>query len=239
MRKFRSTLRRLTSIFRLLIYSLGILALVFIILSFTSYPYHAYHWLGTANARITSQPDYIVVMGAGGMPGPEGMIRCYYASLAADQFPEATIIVALPADSLGLDDSDHQRMVNEIKSRGIEAERIMSETLGTNTYTQARNIRAMLGNHEASLLIITSPEHMYRCIRTFRKQGFEKTSGIATFEHAFNEELLVEKDDKGRKRKQSDQLLGLRYNMWSYMQYQIIVLREFIAIGWYKMQGYI
>ncbi len=222
-----------------LIYFLGVLSLIFIILSFTDYPYYAYHWLGTSNAGIMDQPDYIVVMGAGGMPGPEGMMRCYFASQAAEMFPDALLIIALPADSSSFQDSDHRRMIDEIIRRGIERERILSEIKGTNTITQARNIKDMVKHNNNTVMIITSPEHMYRCIKTFQKQGLSNTGGIATFEHAFDQELLTEKDEKGRARRQTDQLLDLRYNMWSYMQYQITVLREFVAIVWYWLRGYI
>jgi len=33
--------------------------------------------------------------------------------------------------------------------------------------------------------------------------------------------------------------LNIRYNMWSNLQYEIKVLREFAAIFYYKMKGYL
>ena len=62
---------------------LGVLLLIFIVLSFTDIPYYAYHRLGTSHAKNITKPDYIIVMGGSGMPSPEGLIRCYYAAEAA------------------------------------------------------------------------------------------------------------------------------------------------------------
>lgn len=224
---------------RQMIFALGILMLLFIILSFTSLPFHAYHRLGTHNARLASAPDYIVVMGAGGMPGPDGMIRCYYAAVAAANYPNAGLVVALPAEGDKFQESDHQRMIDELHIRGVDRQRIRSEFGGNNTYTQAVNIKKMIAEEEAVLLIVTAPEHMYRAIRTFQKQGFRQAGGLAAFENAFDAHLLLdEHDTEGRKKRSSSPSLGLRYNMWGYMQYQILVVREYVAIAYYKIRGY-
>jgi len=31
----------------------------------------------------------------------------------------------------------------------------------------------------------------------------------------------------------------MRYNMWNYLHLQIAILREFTALGYYKLKGYI
>jgi uncharacterized SAM-binding protein YcdF (DUF218 family) len=239
MKRAQSFLKRLASLFHKFVFGMGLVALVFVVLSFTDYPYYAYHWLGTANAKIEQQPDYIIVMGAGGMPSAKGVLRCYYAAKAAEMFPEARLIVTLPADSAGFAQSAHQLMIDDLRERGVDSSRIWSEYKGTNTYTQAREIRQLITETSPSLLLITSPDHMYRSVLTFRKQGFENTGGMATFEHALEQELLIEKDKKGKVKDKSSQMLGLRYNFWGYLNYQIIVLREYLAIGYYKLRGYI
>lgn len=239
MKRTQSFLNRLTSLFRKFMFGMGLVALVFVLLSFTDYPYYAYHWLGTANAKIEQQPDYIVVMGAGGMPSAKGVLRCYFAAKVAEMYPDARLIVALPADSAYMAHSAHQLMIDELVVRGVDRFRILSEFKGSNTYTQAREIRKMIAESSPVLLLITSPDHMYRSILTFRKQGFDKTGGLATFEHALDQELLIEKDNKGKVTGKSSQMLGLRYNFWGYLNYQIIVLREYIAIVYYKVRGYI
>ncbi len=235
----KTTLRFLYQYLRKIIYITGWIFIVMIALSFTDYPYLVYHWLGTSKIEKIDDPNYIVLMGAGGMPGPQGLLRCYYTALVAEKYPQSKIIVALPADSASFEDSDHFAMINELLRWGIDSERILSEIKGTNTFTQAANIKQIAENTEAKVLVITSPEHMYRSILTFKKAGFGTVTGVATFENSFDEELLIEETIKGKKSSKPERNLDLRYNMWSYLQYEIIVMREITAITYYKLMGYI
>jgi uncharacterized SAM-binding protein YcdF (DUF218 family) len=211
-----------------------------IILSFTDYPYNLYHWLGTHNSEITETPDYIIVMGAGGMPGPEGLMRCHFATKGAMKFEEAKIIITLPYEGENFKDSDTYLMFEEISSKGIDSSRFIFETEGTNTYFQAREIFQLLQNQtNKNLLIVTSPEHMYRCILTFEKCGFENVAGLSSFEHSYDENLLLTEDERSKKVQDINRNINLRYNMWNYLKYEIIILRELVAISWYKIKGYI
>ena len=64
------------------------------------------------------------------------------------------------------------------------------------------------------------------------------TSTPAIFEKAIDEELLVKKK-KGEIKPSDLKGLGLRYNMWNYLKYEITVLRELCAIAWYRIRGWI
>jgi uncharacterized SAM-binding protein YcdF (DUF218 family) len=86
------------------------------------------------------------------------------------------------------------------------------------------------------VLLITSPEHMYRSIKTFEDVGFTDIAGNATFEKPLDEDKVK---GKGKARGKEVENLGFRYNMWSYLQYEIIVLREYTAIAYYKLKGWI
>jgi len=210
-----------------------------IILSFTSLPYHAYHWTGYFNHNIIdSKPNTIVLMGAGGFPGSESLLRCYYTAEAASEFPEANIIIAFPADTNNFEASDHQLMIRELIHRGVDSSRIFSETQGHNTYSQAVKISNMI-QPESKLLVITSPVHTYRSIKTFEKQGFKYVYSRATIEGYTTDSLFLSESDKERKIKSPDANLGFRYNMWGYLIYQIEVAREWIAIAWYWFKGYL
>jgi uncharacterized SAM-binding protein YcdF (DUF218 family) len=223
-----------------LIFSLGIIFLTMIILSFTDYPYHVYHWLGTHNSEITENPDYIVVMGAGGMPGPEGLMRCHFAARCARDYTNARIIVALPSEEDNFMESDTYKMYEEVRKYGVDSARFMFETKGTNTYYQACEIFRLLKNEKNNkLLIVTSPEHMYRCVLTFQKCGFEHVSGFSSFENSYDENLLLMKDERLKNVQDIDRNISLRYNMWNYLKYEIIIIRELVAISWYKLKGYI
>ncbi|NOU47781.1 MAG: YdcF family protein [Bacteroidales bacterium] len=217
----------------------GILFLFLILLSFTDYPYLTLHWLGTSQCKPVQSPEYIVVMGAGGLPGAESLLRCYYAAVMADSFPESKIIIAFPVGEGAFAGSENESMVSELLNRGIASDRIQCETKGTNTYSQAKEIVSIINNKEASLLIVSSPEHIFRCIKTFRKQGFTNVNGLPAFEQPTNDEVFYTTDDKKNIIKRTERNVMLRYNMWSYLQYEILVFRELAAIGYYKVKGYI
>jgi uncharacterized SAM-binding protein YcdF (DUF218 family) len=215
---------------------MGIVASVLLLLSFTDVPYHAYAYLGITDNRFTKDPEVIVVMGGDGMPSPDGLMRTYYAAKAAHKYKDAAIILALPATML---DTLYQLRLlrQELMLRGVDSVRISFEPNGYNTHAQAVNIRAMYPEKKTPvLLLITSPEHMYRSMHTFRKVGFAEVGGISAFEKPIDEENVK---DKGGKKEVRVESLALRYNMWSYLRYELMVLREYCAICYYKTKGWI
>ena len=171
------------------------------------------------------------------MPSPDGLIRAYYGAQAARQYPNARIIIALPyneEDSL----QPLKLMAHELIAKGIDSSRIQFEPLGFNTRSQAVNIATMFTGKERkiSLVLITSPEHMYRSVRTFRKVGFSDVGGVAAFDRPIDPEKAM---DKGKAKDIRVKSLSLRYNMWSYLHYELFVLREYCAICYYKLKGWI
>jgi uncharacterized SAM-binding protein YcdF (DUF218 family) len=216
---------------------IGFFSFLFLILSFTDIPFYAYFRLGTVNAKLTSSPDIIVLLSGSGMPSPDGLIRAYYGVKAAQQYKDAKIIIALPYDEV---DSLQplKLMAHEIILKGIDSSRIRFEPLGFNTRSQAVNIAAMYpGNKQnLSLLLITSPEHMYRSVKSFMKVGFSDIGGIAAFDKPIDADKAMDNEGTKDIRVKS---LSLRYNMWSYLHYELLVLREYCAIGYYKIKGWI
>jgi len=237
---FKNIPGNVLKLFRYIIVFMGSLALIMLILSFTPLPYRVYHWLGTHNAEPDTPPDYIVVMGAGGMPGPGGLMRSHFAAEAALIFENAGIIIALPTDTTNFYGSDAYRMFRQMMLMDIDSSRFLFETAGTNTYTQAVEIRRMLAKtSDKSLLIVTSPEHIRRCLLTFRKCGFDHVGGLPTFEAAFSIDLLLTEEEREKSVQPVDRRVDVRYNMWNYLRLQIMILREFTALGYYKLKGYI
>lgn len=230
----RSILIRIINIF---LKATGILAMVLFVLSLTDVPYNAYHWLGTSNSMIKKTPDTIIILGGAGMPSQDGFIRCYYAAETAIKFNKAEIIIALPTDD---NNSTWQlnMMANELIIRGVDSSRISYETEGFNTHSQAENIAKFLGNQkqERSIAIITSPEHMYRAVMSFKQEGYLFVGGIPTFEKPIDENKIKDKNKSKDKRIKS---LELRYNIWSYLNYELLVSKEFFAISYYKIKGWI
>lgn len=228
----------------------GALSLVPLILAFTTIPYRLWYDLGKRTCEIHRPPDYIVLMGGGGMPSESGLIRCWYTSAIAEKFPRSRVIIALPGDTAN-PFSSVTAMKKELTLRGVAPERIFYEPAGTNTRSQAMQIRQKLsgsppGNPETidlkapSLLIITSPEHLYRAVHSFRKAGFYRTDGQAAWERAIESDLAFQGSRLGGRTVVPDigDNLSLRYRCWTQMDYLLQVTREWFAIGYYLLKGW-
>ncbi|MFZ4706797.1 MAG: YdcF family protein [Bacteroidales bacterium] len=216
---------------------IGFFSFLIFILSFTDIPFYAYYRLGTANSGLNHQPDIIVILSGSGMPSPDGLIRAYYGVEAARKFKEAKIVIALPyneADSM----RPLKLMAHEFIVEGIDSSRIQFEPIGFNTRSQALNIAAMYAadKQKLSLVLITSPEHMFRAVRTFIKVGFSEVGGMATFDIPIDTKKVMDIDKSKDIRVKS---LSLRYNMWSYLHLELFVIREYCAICYYKLKGWI
>jgi len=94
---------------------------------------------------------------------------------------------------------------------------------------------------KVAILIISSPEHMYRAVLAFRKVGFARVDGLPAFENAIESGLAFD-----------DRLLGgkswmpgigknitLRYRFWTQMHYEQLIIREWVAIAYYWLNGWI
>jgi uncharacterized SAM-binding protein YcdF (DUF218 family) len=220
---------------RFLLLFCGVSAIVMMALALTDVPYFAYHQLGTHCKRLKGNPEVIVVLGGSGMPSADGLIRTYYASEAAINFPQAEVIIAHPYDNDSLSTHQLDLMANELIIRGIDSLRIRYEPIGTNTQSQASHISEMLETrNDSPVLVITSPEHMYRSIRSLQRAGLKNVGGLPSFEKPISEQKLKGVTKNGQK-----VALAWRYNFWSYLRYEILVLREYCAIGYYKVNGWI
>ena len=221
--------------FRSTLYILGSILLITIILSFTDIPYWQYYWLGTYDCELEKEPDYIVLLGGGGMPSPDGFIRTYYTAGAWKRAPHSSVIIAIPSDASKGDESPELLMAREIIMRGVDSSIIQFETTGYNTVSQARAIADFFGKESmdtVALRLVTTPEHMLRSVKVFRKVGFSHVGGTPAFEQGLKEKKLKKEEDD------SSVWLNFRYNIWSYMQYEITVVREYFAIVYYKLRGW-
>jgi uncharacterized SAM-binding protein YcdF (DUF218 family) len=224
----------IVKVLKRLLLVIGLLASFLLVLAFTDLPYFAYHALSLNHQQLSGKADVIVVMGGDGMPSPDGLLRLYYGSEAAKENPNATVVIALPKNEDG-SLTQLELMADELELKGIGRNRIVFEPNGFNTRSQAQEIRQLF-EAETKLLIVSSPEHLYRAIRSFEKVGFTEVGSLPTFEKPSDEENLKDKTDKKDKRVRN---LSLRYNLWSYLQYEIRVLREYCAIAYYWVKGWI
>jgi uncharacterized SAM-binding protein YcdF (DUF218 family) len=182
--------------------------------------------LRVSDADALEDPRYIVVLGGGGIPSDTGLMRTYYGAKHSSSFPDATVIVALPADE-DPETSSVGRMKDELVLRGVPESSILMETEGRNTHEQAERIRAMLGPGEIDhpLHIVTERTHLRRSLLCFRKAGFSRVYGIGTHNTDVEADIGVG--------------TFLRYTLWTNLQLQIRVLREIIATGMYRLRGWI
>lgn len=232
--------KRLMKWFRSILIACGIFFTLCILLAFTTLPFWMYYGLGTYGATYRFKPATIVLLGGGGMPSEQNLMRCYTASSLAIKYPESRVIIALTKDSADkLYGSDVWQMKQELVQRGIDSSRIILETTGKNTHEQVRNIVEVLSGKNEPVLIVTSPEHMYRSLGAFRKAGATIVGGEAAFEKALSADLKTGAKKSGANKKSPDSELQLRYQFWNHLKYQVMCYREYVAIAYYKIRGWI
>jgi uncharacterized SAM-binding protein YcdF (DUF218 family) len=96
-------------------------------------------------------------------------------------------------------------------------------------------------NSVPSILIVTSPEHLYRAVLSFRKAGFKKVDGLPAFENTIESDLSFDDSSLGGKKwiPGIGKNLTVRYEFWRQMRYEELILREWMAIVYYKVKGWI
>lgn len=239
MKKRSNRIFRFTKI--LLIIS-GSIFLLLCLLAFTKIPFWAYYNLGTSNSEITKPPLTIILLSGSGIPGEGGLLRPYYTARLGKANPEAYIVISMPGD---LTDSTGtpQLTAKELLLRGIEKDRIGFESRGRNTREQAQKLSA--GKTPAQLMLpitlVTSPEHMKRAVLTFRKCGFTVVSGLPTFENSLETNLKFNDSElKGNKYVPSiGNNMQVRYQFWTQLKLEVLVIREYFALTYYKLRGWI
>jgi len=228
-------------ILKSLLFLLGGVFFIMVLLSFTSLPFWADYYLGVSGTSLNKKPDVIVILGGSGMPSQNGLIRCYYGAIAANKFPKANIIIALPGDTLD-PQSSVKLMGAELIIRGVDSSRIIYENEGTNTRWEALNVkRRFYPNSTPSILLVTSPAHMFRSVKSFQKVGFNPVGGMASFGKANEEDLFFNSNDLGGNKQipEMGEQINLRYKIWARMHIQISVFREYLAISYYWLMGWI
>jgi len=237
----KSARKTIFKVLRILMITIGCFFLLICILAFTTGPYYARHWLATREGCVTREPAIIILMGGSGMPSEDGLIRSYYTAQLAAKYTTPLIIIALPGDTTD-SLSSPSLLKHELELRGVNGSRIRFENQGRNTRQQAMKIWDMRIPDTSLLAIITSPEHTCRSVLSFRKLGFKNVAGFPAFENSIGEEYLYynDKELKGNRMAPSvGQNKQLRYQFWNHFRYEILVMREFMALGYYKLRSWV
>ncbi|MDA3867793.1 MAG: YdcF family protein [Salinivirgaceae bacterium] len=223
---------------------LGALTLLFVFLAFTSLPFWGIYRLSLPEqaAKTKQQSGYIICMSGSGFPGKSTLLNLFYTAQLANDSPKAQVIVAFPA-ATGENQETIENIRNELITKGIDSSKITFATQGTNTRGQALDIRNTIlhSNTDAQVTLVTTPEHTYRTYHVFKKLNFKRISTYATFENDMQTPLIYSSHDLDGNRFIPDvgENQKLRYQLWTHMKYEITLLREYTAIVYYKLQGWI
>ena len=232
----------------------GAAAVVLAALQFTSLPWKAFLWLSEDGAGATEgwTPTHILVLGGSGVPGESALMRLWYAAEAAREWPEAPIWMVLPCDG----DSAARAYADELALRGVEAGRCVARGCGRNTREQAvALVQDLEGVKDAHVLVVTSPEHVRRACGTISRAAREAQAAVEVRgKQAFNfsiddpplgesEAVISETVIDGLEEAIPAANLGsgqvLRYNIWSNARYTLDATREYVALLYYQVRGWI
>ncbi len=233
---------RIPRILKILLIASGCLFFIVCILAFTTLPFWALYSLGTGNSKITREPETIVMLGGAGIPSGDGLLRTFYTSKLSVAHPLANVVIAMPGEIA--DSTSAPKLVyKELTLRGVNPQSISYESTGRNTREQAQKLAA--GKSAAQLnkaiVLITSPEHMKRAVLAFRKCGYTNVSGLPTFEYSLDADLtFLDSELKGNEiAPPIGNSLQVRYQFWNHLKYEILVIREYFGLGYYKLRGWI
>jgi uncharacterized SAM-binding protein YcdF (DUF218 family) len=213
----------------------GILLLLMVVLACTRLPFDAHRWLGSAAGECEAPPEAIIVLGGSGMPSGPELVRMFRAAELAAQWPMARVVVIHPGPPSAIN-----AMADELRLRGVGAERISLVNEGNNTREQALILDRVLSK-SGPVAVVSSPENMYRTLRTFRKAGFTGACGAPAWDHAMMHNFEYGHGAIGGKAWVPD-VSGdpvLRYTFWNYLKLEITCLREYVAIAYYRLNGWI
>ncbi len=215
----------------------GCIAVLYVGLALTSVPWKLCGWMTTAPDH--GDPEWIVLLGGGGIPSESGLVRCYHAAEVAAMYPRARVIICMPRDG---EDPAPDLMTQELAMRGVDLTRIRFEDRGRNTREQALGVAGRTGapGYQPIITLVTSPEHMKRSLLSFRKAGFEKVGSSAAWDSGVSADLHYAPEDVGAKAiPPGARGMMIRYRFWDNLGLLIELTREAVAMGYYKAMGWI
>lgn len=232
---------------------LGLLALLFVAAQFTNWPWRAYSNLSEVPDGVRVPPTHVLVMGGSGIPGESGLSRTYFGAQAALRNPRAEVFIAMP---LGTNESFASRAYyDELRLRGVPAKRIHILAGGRNTREQALRLAEVLSARATPghVLIVTDPYHIRRTAACIRKAVADRKQevhldGLPVYALSIEDPLeliardLDSRDPASAARSAVPNLgfsLRFRYDFWSNLGYTLTVLREYSALLYYRLRGWL
>lgn len=228
-------MKHLYRIIKIVFFTLGGLFLVMIVLAFTSMPFWAHYRLGqNPNKEIQlTHPQYVVMFGGAGMPSEDNLMRLYHTAALARHF-DVPVLLVHPKDSIC-----QSEMTRLLHQGGIDS--ILYMTAGTNTRSQAVEL---MENYtelaQKQCIVVTSPEHVRRTVKCLNKVGFQNVIGKAAYPATVDFDLSLKKQKLGGNEAiPSVESVKMRYTFFNYLKLEITCFREWIALGYYRIKGWI
>ena len=232
---------------------LGVLALAFAAAQFTNGPWRAYKGLSEVPDPARASPTHILVMGGSGIPGESGLTRTFFGAQAALRHPQAKVLIALP---LGTNESFASRAYfDELRLRGVSVRRMRVLAGGRNTREQALRLAESLATttNSCRILIVTDPYHIRRTAACLRKAAAEcgldvRLDGLPVFPLSIEDPLVFSARDldapgpaPAARSAVPDvgSALRFRYDVWTNLGYTHAVLREYAALFYYRLRGWL
>ncbi len=133
------------------------------------------------HATAPAGMDYLIVLGASVYqdgPSPALTRRLNAVMAVLDDHPDAKII-ASGGQGANEPISEAQCIRDELVKRGVDPARILMEDRSTDTRENIANCKAIIGDDDAAVGIVTNNYHIWRALRMAKKAGFKNAHGIA------------------------------------------------------------
>ena len=221
-----------------LLLALGILFFVMLVLALTPAPFYMHHALGHDPAPQGDgafEPEHIVLFGGAGMPSEGNLIRLYYTASAAQHYG-APVLIVHPEDAVC-----RAEMTRYLVQSGLPEDRLSFMDRGSNTRSQALELaKADPRLTKVRLLVVTAPEQVRRTVKTLEKAGFTQVHGLAAREATVDFDLSLKgKELHGNQAVPTLESTNLRYTFWNYLKLEITCFREYFALAYYRLKGWI
>ena len=228
-------MKQLGKILKITFFCLGGLFILMIILAFTSAPFYWYFNLGQNPNKETviTRPESIVMFGGAGMPSEDNLMRLYHTAALARHY-EVPVVLVHPEDSLC-----QAEMTRLLHQGGIDNISYMTE--GANTRSQVLELMDTYPElKEKQFIVVTSPEHLRRTVKCLNKVGFRNVIGKAAYPATVNFDLSLKKQKLGGNESiPSVESVKMRYTFFNYLKLEITCLREYFALAYYRLKGWI
>jgi len=216
----------------------GLMFITVLVLPLTRVPWQWFGALANPGVKAQKTPTVLVLMGGGGIPSETGLVRSWITADAAKKYPSARVIVAMPLEP---EEKLPGLMEQELILRGVSASRLQREPKGRNTREQALEVFTLIGGDNAVVGLVTSPEHMARTWHAFRKAGFTRLVAFPGWAQPLKADGHYNEGDLG-----GISLGGLvggndmvKYRYWDNLGILVKCARETVALGYYRLMGWI